>query len=367
MLTRRGSDLGTLTVQAVAAPGTADASDFVAGVTNITWANGDSASKFLVIPLLDDGLVKSNRTILVSLTNPSVPGAIGLTNSAQVTIIDNDAYGTIEFSRSSYETEENGTNVVITVVRNNGIAGTVSVDLTVSNITATAGADYTTNLVPKRLTFAPGERTKTFAIGVINDSLSEDLETLGVALFNPSLATIGFVSNAVVSIIDDENLNTPAGSPDTTFDIAVGPDAAVYNLGLQRDGKIVIGGAFTTVDHVVREHMARLLPDGALDPNYNASENSGVNRDIRTIAVQNDGKTLIGGLFTSVQGTNFNYVARLNSDGTVDIFFNPGSGADNPIFALALLPSGQVVVGGSFVTFNGAARPGVSALNTRSE
>src|SRR5439155_5829970 len=129
------------------------------------------------------------------------------TNTARVTIQDNDFYGTFQFSKGNYEVEENGGSVTITVLRNGGRAGAVSVDLVVSNMSATVGLDYNTNSVPRTLTFGPNEIVKTFTIPIIDEvpPLAEGLETIGVALRNPSGgAVLGYPSNARVSIIDDE-------------------------------------------------------------------------------------------------------------------------------------------------------------------
>ena len=97
--------------------------------------------------------------------------------------------------------------------------------------------------------------------------------------------------------------------------------------------------------------MARLNTDGTLDTSFNPNGNGAVN----AIVVQADGKMMVGGSFTSFQpnGTGNNithdYIARLNTDGTVDSGYNPQ--ADAPIAALALQSDGKVVVGGTFTTF----------------
>ncbi|MEI6052978.1 MAG: delta-60 repeat domain-containing protein, partial [Opitutaceae bacterium] len=99
----------------------------------------------------------------------------------------------------------------------------------------------------------------------------------------------------------------------------------------QRDGKVIVGGAFTTVqpngvsDKVDRNYLARFNPDGSLDQNFNPNANDQIN----AIALQSDGKVLIGGLFTTLQPndasapTTRNHFARLNSDGSLDTAFNP--------------------------------------------
>ena len=75
---------------------------------------------------------------------------------------------------------------------------------------------------------------------------------------------------------------------------------------------------------------------------------------VRSVVVQTDGRILIGGLFTDVNNVNFNYISRLNYDGSLDNTFNIGSGADNPVYAIAETfdtnGNRKVLIGGSFVT-----------------
>ena len=77
------------------------------------------------------------------------------------------------------------------------------------------------------------------------------------------------------------------------------------------------------------------------------------------LAVHADGKVLMGGLFTTVNGTAHGEVARLNADGTLDTTFGNGQpGANSTVFALALQPDSKVVIGGAFTTVNGVTRGG---------
>src|SRR5207253_1576389 len=94
---------------------------------------------------------------------------------------------------------------------------------------------------------------------------------------------------------------------------------------LQPDGKVVIGGPFTTVNGVSRDNIARLNADGTLDNSF-LNGQTGANRigSVFDLALQLDGKLLIGGDFTIVNGVARNRVARLNADGTVDTSFGNG-------------------------------------------
>src|ERR1700730_15217903 len=78
---------------------------------------------------------------------------------------------------------------------------------------------------------------------------------------------------------------------------------------VQPDGKILIGGVFTTVSGVTRNHIARINPDGTLDAGFNPNANG----NILSIAVQADGKILAGGTFTTIGGQTRNNIARLDA------------------------------------------------------
>ncbi|HWP56000.1 MAG TPA: hypothetical protein VN476_17850, partial [Pyrinomonadaceae bacterium] len=154
------------------------------------------------------------------------------------------------------------------------------------------------------------------------------------------------------------------GTLDFTF-LATGSGAnfVVNAAALQSDGKIVIGGRFTTINGTTRNHIARINSDGTLDASFLAA-GSGINGDVFSLALQTDGKTLIGGFFTSVNGTARNGIARLNSDGTNDAsFLATGSGVNNSVFAVAVQSDDRVVIGGLFTNVNGIERNGAARLN----
>src|SRR5712692_4229472 len=101
---------------------------------------------------------------------------------------------------------------------------------------------------------------------------------------------------------------------------------------------------------------------GSLDANFNpplvaAPNNPGA--AVYVVALQPDGQVLIGGLFYAVSDTNLLVnVARLNPDGSIDPSFLPGRVADTGyVDAIAVQPDGKIVVGGSFYSSRGNAAP----------
>ena len=153
------------------------------------------------------------------------------------------------------------------------------------------------------------------------------------------------------------------GTLDTAFDAA--PNLLIYAIAAQPDGKIIIGGSFTQVNGSARNRIARLNADGSLDTGFNPG--SGANGDnnamIRTVVLQNDGKILIGGNFTQINGVARARIARLNADGSLDTGFNPGSGANDTVRCIARQPDGKVLIGGAFTQVDGTARARIARLN----
>jgi uncharacterized delta-60 repeat protein len=154
------------------------------------------------------------------------------------------------------------------------------------------------------------------------------------------------------------------GSLDTTFLNGVsGPNASVQSVAVQPDGRVLIGGGFSVVNGTNRSRIARLNVDGALDTTF-LNDVGGANGNVSDVAVQRDGRVLIGGSFTAVSGTSRNRIARLNWDGTLDVAFPNGlAGANSDVSALALQPDGRILLGGGFTTLNGTSRNRIARLN----
>ncbi len=116
------------------------------------------------------------------------------------------------------------------------------------------------------------------------------------------------------------------GGLDMTFDPGVGVHGfEVYSLALQSDGKVLIGGNFDAVNGVARTSLARLNADGSLDAGFNPdiyNSGNGAGGQINSIALQSDGIILIGGVYTSVNGVNRNGPVRLNADGSLDASYD---------------------------------------------
>ncbi len=151
------------------------------------------------------------------------------------------------------------------------------------------------------------------------------------------------------------------GSLDATFNPGTGPNESVWTTAVQADDKIIIGGVFTTYNGTSRRHIARLNANGTLEESFNPV--LGANGWVYTIALQADGKIIIGGSFTSCNGTQRNCIARLNGDGSLDATFNIGAGANGTVQTIALQADGKIIIGGNFTSYNGTSRNKIARLN----
>jgi uncharacterized delta-60 repeat protein len=149
------------------------------------------------------------------------------------------------------------------------------------------------------------------------------------------------------------------GSLDADFN--PGADAVVYSFALQSDSNILVCGDFFTIGGQARSHIARLFPSGTVDTTFNAGSGHPEYQPIFSMAPQADGKIVVGGIFTSVSGQPRNYVARLMGDGSADAAFNPG--ADWRIQAVGLQPDGKILAGGGFVQMGGQSRTNIGRFN----
>jgi uncharacterized delta-60 repeat protein/gliding motility-associated-like protein len=152
------------------------------------------------------------------------------------------------------------------------------------------------------------------------------------------------------------------GTLDTSFNPGIEANNQIRTIALQSDGKIIIGGSFTSFNSTERNRIARLNTDGTLDTSFNPG--AGANSFVNKTALQSDGKIIIGGDFTSYNGTVCNYIGRLNVDGTLDISYNPGTGTNWNVLTISIQPNGKIIIGGNFTSFNGTSRNHIARLNT---
>ena len=114
-------------------------------------------------------------------------------------------------------------------------------------------------------------------------------------------------------------------------------------------------GVAAILGYVLPSTLLLHAQPGSLDMTFNPG--TGANASVACMALETNGQIVIGGNFTSFNGVNQNYVARLNADGSLDSSFNPGLGPVSSypplVDALAVEADGEVLVGGGFSAWNG--------------
>ena len=161
------------------------------------------------------------------------------------------------------------------------------------------------------------------------------------------------------------------GALDTSFATGQSPvphvvlfDGEVINGGDLPDGQIFLCGNFTHIidaqsSSIPRGYIARFTANGLLDTTWAPA---GANGPIFSVDTQPNGKILIGGSFTTYNSTARNNVARLNPNGSLDTDFNPGSGANGPVYQISYWGQNKALIGGGFTTYNGTSRPGIARI-----
>jgi uncharacterized repeat protein (TIGR01451 family) len=183
---RTNGHLGVATISFATSDGSAT-SPYKYGATNgiVTFADGET-SKTLNIPIYEESQVEGNTTFYVTLFNPTGGATLIGTNTATVTILDDDIgvhfFGSTQLATNIYVAPENAGHVTLTLERV-GLSGVTSVDYATTNFTANAGTNYVA--ASGTLTFTNGEAIKTFSIALLHDTnVTGDLSFL-VTLSNP--------------------------------------------------------------------------------------------------------------------------------------------------------------------------------------
>jgi uncharacterized delta-60 repeat protein len=168
---------------------------------------------------------------------------------------------------------------------------------------------------------------------------------------------------------------TAGGHFDPSFSVGSGAvdsydfgnnQSGIRALVRQPDGKLIAAGWFRTFNGVGRTNIVRLNTDGSIDPSF-VGQTFAYGTDYnnvglaQAVALQSDGKILLGGNWQNVSGQDRPVLIRLNPDGTIDDTFAvmrrkdgsstwPANGFCS-VVAISLLPSGKIVITGGALQF----------------
>ena len=165
----------------------------------------------------------------------------------------------------------------------------------------------------------------------------------------------------------------PDGTLDTSFNFSRDYAGVTAAAGLA-DGKIIVAAQRQTYGSFDQtEQILRLNADGSIDPSFSPTARTTDGADVLAIAIQPNGKILVGGRFTAFNGSPRRGIVRLLSDGTVDPNFAAITLTDPPMpfgggpsglwTEPKVLANGKILIGGDFIGINGTPCPGIARLN----
>lgn len=172
-----------------------------------------------------------------------------------------------------------------------------------------------------------------------NPNSSSGVETAielanGQILVGGTFTTIGGQARTKIALLNADGTVAPGFN----VNIALTTGSMVRAIALLPDGKILLGGTFSNVNGQPRDYLCRLNADGSLDAGFNLNTNN----DVEAILVQSDGKILVAGRFSTIGGQAHGKIARLNPDGSLDNSFNLNAEGLNPhIYSLVAQPDGK--------------------------
>lgn len=401
---RRGGSAESVSVDFATLTNTAIANtDFVHTNGTLSFGPGEMSKSF-VIPILDDAIADGERRVQITLRN-ATNAVLGVLTNATLLVIDNESKnipaGSVDTDFATTGGAGGPINTLLLQPDGKLLVGGefILMNRQTRQHVARENSDGTLDT-----TFAEGleidgsvrsmvlqsTNNKVYIVGGfsnVNGFPYKYLARLTSAgaldnTFNPGSGPDNPVHAAAETFVDGQRKViigggftvyngierrgiarvNDSGSTDKGFDPGTGIDGTVYSIVVERDGRILIGGDFTSVDGVARNSMARLNIDGSLDLSFDPG--FGLSTAIRSIVVDFDDTILVGGVFNSVGGVPRNSVARLRVDGSLDLGFDVGLGANGPIYTMAVQQDGKVLAAGDFSEFRGLLSNRITRLNS---
>ena len=314
------------------------------GRTTNGYQNGGSGLVQATASFAFPTVTLASAHVLLNATTMTITGSNFSTTPGNNTVVFNDG-------ATGHVTVATATSLTVVFDTLPTAAGSLTVVVTTNGVSSGAAVQVATMALP-----GPGDVDSLdahidFGTYVLASSVQPDGKTIIAG---------GFSSVQGVARNNIARLNA-----DGTLDAGFDPNAndAIYSVAVQADGKILLGGYFTTLQPngagsaTTRNRIARVNADGTVDTGFDPNANDAVN----SVAMQADGTILLGGFFTTLQpngapsATTRNRIARVNADGTLDAVFDPN--ANDQVTSVAVQADGMILIGGGFTTLqpNGAA------------
>ena len=340
--------------------GTARLTDF--GMTNgtVQFADGEFTPKTIDITVVDDPLQENAEEFTVVLENPQGGAALGQPSIATVTISANDYAGSVDTSFApgvAARGPASFSRVRALLLQPDGRlivgGGFIPDDGTNKSYFTRLRSDGSIDS-----TFAPGTGPNSAVSALAAQSDGRILVGGEFTMFN------GTNANGLVRL--EAN-----GAVDPSFSAGVGAGGQIVTIEVEPGGGILIGGEFDSVNGVSRKGLARLNSSGALQPLDVQLTGDGY-AYVQAITPLANGGAYIGGLFERADGLPRNGLFRLLPNGAVDPDFRAATVTNQydldgdytfNVYSIVPLTDGDILVGGDFYEVDGETRHGIVRLN----
>ncbi|MEI6079866.1 MAG: chitobiase/beta-hexosaminidase C-terminal domain-containing protein [bacterium] len=180
---------------------------------------------------------------------------------------------------------------------------------------------------------------------------------IGGGVTNYQGHNVGYVLRTDADGYYDASFNNSANcGPNTT-----GADDAVYKIAVLNDDKIIIGAYLLHYDGVKHAHVGRLDGNGCIDQTFDPS-GDGVNANVTSLVLQDDGNILLGGTFDN--SVNNIHLSKLYNNGSLDTSLISRTGTNGNINSMALQSDGKLIIGGAFTSYRDTPVSSLARLDT---
>lgn len=274
------------------------------------------------VAIYEDDLTEFDEFLLLTLQNPvsdsGGPVKIGSTNTALLTI--QNAGQVVEWSSGSFFATENSKSVELAIRRRGETDAPISVRVSSTPQSALPGIDYASQ--DRIISLQPNQLFTNISVSLMDNRDYGGFRSFLVALSEAGGgAIIGSISNAVVTIGDDER----PGLVDGSFVSVLSPGSFITGMAIQSDGRIVLAGGLRSSRWTGSKPLIRVMPDGGLDSNYR--EGGDRIQRIDSMVMDSRGGIIAAGLLKGLPESQRIEVFRILPDGSWDASYRDGVGS----------------------------------------
>jgi uncharacterized delta-60 repeat protein len=153
------------------------------------------------------------------------------------------------------------------------------------------------------------------------------------------------------------------GVIDATFVTGTGFNLSTQAIDIQLDQKIIVGGFFSSYDGNAANDFARINTNGSFDATFSSGTGIGGGQ-VYDLAIQSDQKIIVVGQFSSYNGNSVNDIVRINTNGSIDVTFNSGTGFVGLCTSVIIQTDGKIILAGGFTSYNGVSANSIIRLNS---